>query len=75
MEVEKSINAYAYCVSWISIKNSFDYISLKKVRTKIRTKAIQTKFTPASNILFLAEIVKALLEIVETWLEIVEYKP
>ena len=30
MEVEKSINAYAYCVSWISIKNSFDYISLKK---------------------------------------------
>ena len=65
MEVEKGINPYGYCVSSISIKNSFDHISLKKMRTKIRTKAIQTKFTTASNILFLAEIVKALLEIVE----------
>ena len=30
MEVEKGINPYANCVSSISIKNSFDHISLKK---------------------------------------------
>ena len=44
------------------------------MKTKIRTKTIRTKFPPPSNILFLAEIVKALLEIVETGLQIVEYK-
>ena len=41
------------------------------MKTKTRTKTIRTKFAPPSNILFLAEIVKALLE---TGLQIVEYK-